>query len=86
MTNISNQETADKGSEFRPGNAVVIKTSLKFVDRSYESDEVFIVLKVKPSGITILTDGKQLTVSETEIRLATRAERDAKKRLVQEVS
>ena len=85
MTNISNQETADKGNAFRPGNAVVIKTPIKFVDRSFDSDEVFIVLKVKASGITILTDGRQMMVSESEIRPATRAEREAKKRLNQGV-
>ena len=84
MTNISNQETADKGSEFRPGNAVVIKKAIEFVDRSFDSEEIFMVLKVQSSGITILTDGQILTVSSTEIRLATREEREAKKRLVQE--
>ena len=63
MTNISNQETADKGSEFRPGNAVVIKKAIEFVDRSFDSEEIFMVLKVQSSGITILTDGQILKIS-----------------------
>ncbi|ENW78637.1 hypothetical protein F909_03599 [Acinetobacter sp. ANC 3929] len=84
MTNISNQETADKGVEFRPGNAVVIKTQLEFVDRAIDSDQIFIVLKVKDSGITILSDGLQLTVAESEIRPATQTEREDKKRLNKE--
>lgn len=84
MTNISNQDTADKGSEFRPGNAVVIKTQLQFVDRAIDSDQIFIVLKINNGGITILTDGLQLTVAESEIRPATQAEREAKMRLNKE--
>ncbi|ENX13330.1 hypothetical protein F895_02634 [Acinetobacter sp. CIP 64.2] len=83
MTNISNQETADKSIGFRPGNAVVIKTSLELVDRTIDTDEIFIVLKVKASGIKILTEGRIVTVASTEIRLATKAEREAKKRLIQ---
>ncbi|TVT77639.1 hypothetical protein [Acinetobacter colistiniresistens] len=85
MTNIPNQETADKSIGFRPGNAVVIKTPIEFVDRTIDTDEIFIVLKVKASGITILTDGRIVTVASTEIRLATKAEREAKKRLIQGV-
>ncbi|WDZ50206.1 hypothetical protein LF296_12835 [Acinetobacter vivianii] len=70
MTNISNQDTSDKGGKFAPGAVVALKTEVQFVDGTYDSDDLFVVLKNHHCGVTILSNGVQLTVANAEIRLA----------------
>lgn len=86
MTNISNQETADKGGEFVPGNTVALKTAVEFVDGTYDSDDLFVVLRNHHCGITIHSNGYQLTVANAEIRLATTEECSIGKRSPQEAT
>lgn len=86
MTNISNQNTADKGGKFVPGCIVALKSAVEFVDGSYDSDDLFVVLRNHHCGVTIVANGVQLTVANADIRLATDAERAAGTRSAQESS
>lgn len=48
MTNISKQDTSDKGGKFAPGAIVALKTEVQFVDGTYDSDDLFVVVKKSP--------------------------------------
>lgn len=80
MTNISNEITT-YNCDFVVGDMVVINSPLQFVDRSFDSDELFTVEAALNSGITISIDGKQVTAAATELRHATIAEVNAKRRI-----
>lgn len=86
MTNISNQDTADKGGKFAPGAIVALKTEVQFVDGTYDSEDLFIVLRNHNCGVTIHSNGYQLTVANAEIRLATTEECSIGKRSPQEAT
>ncbi|ENU92964.1 hypothetical protein F971_01951 [Acinetobacter vivianii] len=83
MTNISNEVTT-YNSDFIVGDTVVIKTPLEFVNGTYDSDELFIVqgvCGVRSGGVTILINGQRTTVACCELRHASIAELNAKRRL-----
>lgn len=86
MTNISNQDTSDKGGKFASGAIVALKTEVQFVDGAYDSDDLFVVLRNHHSGVTILSNGFQLTVANADIRLASEAECKIGKRTAGESS
>lgn len=83
MTNISN-EVSTHNSDFIVGDMVVIKTPLEFINRTFDSDELFIVQDIcglQSSGVTILINGQRVTAADSELRHASVAELNAKRRL-----
>lgn len=83
MTNISN-EVSTHNSDFIVGDTVVIKTPLELINRTFDSDELFIVQDIcglQSSGITILVNGQRVTAAESELRHASIAELNARRRL-----
>lgn len=83
MTNISNEVTTHN-SDFIVGDTVVIKTPLEFINRTFDSDELFIVQEIcvlQSGGVTILIDGNRVVVADSELRHASIAELNAKRRI-----
>ncbi len=83
MTNISN-EVSTHNSDFIVGDTVVIKTPLEFINRTFDSDELFIVQDIcglLSKGVTILINGERVTAADSELRHASVAELNAKRRL-----
>lgn len=83
MTNISN-ELSTHNSDFIVGDTVVIKTPLEFINRTFDSDELFIVQDIcglHSNGVTILINGRRVTTEESELRHASIAELNARRRL-----
>jgi len=83
MTNISN-EVSTHNSDFIVGDTVVIKTPLEFINRTFDSDELFIVQDIcglLSKGVTILINGERITAADSELRHASVAELNAKSRL-----
>lgn len=81
--NISNQATSHN-SDFIVGDTVVIKTPLEFINRAFDSDELFIVQDIcglQSNGVTILINGRRVTAAESELRHASIAELNARRRL-----
>jgi hypothetical protein len=83
MTNISN-EVSTHNSDFIVGDTVVIKTPLEFINRTFDSDELFIVQNIcglLSKGVTILINGERVIAADSELRHASVAELNAKRRL-----
>lgn len=83
MTNLSNQDT-NNNDDFAIGDVVVLNTPLEFIDRNFDSDELFIVQDIcglQSGGITILINGERVMAADSELRHATTAEKIAKRRL-----
>lgn len=83
MRNISN-EVSTHNSDFIVGDTVVLKTPVAFINRTFDSDELFIVqdiCELQTSGITILVNGQRVTAAESELRHASIAELNARRRL-----
>ncbi|MCU4639324.1 hypothetical protein [Acinetobacter courvalinii] len=83
MTNISN-EVSTHNSDFIVGDTVVIKTPLEFINRTFDSDELFTVQDIcglQSNGVTILVNGQRVTAAESELRHASIAELNAQRRL-----
>lgn len=83
MTNISN-EVSTHNTDFIVGDTVVIKTPLEFINRTFDSDELFIVQDIcglLSKGVTILINGERVIAADSELRHASVAELNAKRRL-----
>lgn len=83
MRNISN-EVSTHNSDFIVGDTVVIKTPLEFINKTFDSDELFTVQDIcwlHSSAVTILVNGQRVTTAESELRHASIAELNAKRRL-----
>ncbi|OEC84752.1 hypothetical protein [Acinetobacter sp. YK3] len=83
MTNISN-EVSTHNSDFLVGDTVVINTPLEFINRTFDSDELFIVQDIcglLSKGVTILINGERVIAADSELRHASVAELNAKRRL-----
>lgn len=83
MTNISNV-VSTHNSDFIAGDTVVIKTPLEFINRTFDSDELFIVQDIcglQSKGVTILINGERVMAADSELRHASVAELNAKRRL-----
>ncbi|MGN5765107.1 hypothetical protein ACNQO6_12255 [Acinetobacter calcoaceticus] len=83
MTNISN-ELSTHNCDFIVGDTVVIKTPLEFINRTFDSDELFIVQDIcglLSKGVTILINGERVTAADSELRHASVTELNAKRRL-----
>ncbi|RSN81538.1 hypothetical protein EA770_10495 [Acinetobacter baumannii] len=83
MTNISN-ELSTHNCDFVVGDTVVIKTPLEFINRTFDSDEIFTVQDIcglQSNGVTILVNGQRVTAAESELRHASIAELNARRRL-----
>jgi len=83
MTNISN-EVSTHNTDFIVGDTVVIKTPLEFINRTFDSDELFIVQDIcglLSKGVTILINGERVIAADSELRHASVAELNAKSRL-----
>lgn len=83
MTNISN-EVSTHNSDFIVGDMVVIKTPLELINRTFDSDELFIVQDIcglLSKGVTILINGERVTAADCELRHASITELNAKRRL-----
>ncbi|MCU4576036.1 hypothetical protein KTJ34_01245 [Acinetobacter courvalinii] len=83
MINISN-EVSTHNSDFIVGDTVVIKTPLEFINRTFDSDELFIVQDIcglLSKGVTILINGERVTAADCELRHASVAELNVKRRL-----
>ncbi len=83
MTNISN-EVSTHNSDFIVGDTVVIKTPLEFINKTFDSDELFIVQDIcglLSKGVTILINGERVIAADSELRHASVAELNAKRRL-----
>ncbi|MBJ8482590.1 hypothetical protein [Acinetobacter vivianii] len=83
MTNISN-EVSTHNTDFIVGDTVVINTPLEFINRTFDSDELFIVQDIcglLSKGVTILINGERVIAADCELRHASIAELNAKRRL-----
>ncbi|KYQ83485.1 hypothetical protein AWW72_14170 [Acinetobacter sp. NRRL B-65365] len=83
MTNISN-EVSTHNSDFIVGDTVVINTPLEFINRTFDSDELFIVQNIcglLSNGVNILINGERVIAADSELRHASVAELNAKRRL-----
>ncbi len=80
MTNISN-DIPTHNSDFIVGDVVVINTPLEFVDGTFDSDDLFTVMAVQKSGVSIWLKDKKIIAAHSELRHASIVELSAKHRL-----
>ena len=83
MTNLSNQDLNDN-TDFAAGDVVVLNSTLIFIDRKFNTDELLLVectTQTGGVGISLYDQGHIIFVDPNEIRHATTLELKEKRRL-----